>query len=64
MEDYKSNNIEVNDSVGHRFRPDYPMGKIVKIEDGCNAVCWVDFGQLVSGKKHLTICIKSDIIKN
>ena len=64
MTDNEKNPINVGDMVKHRFRPNYPMGKIVKIEDGCNAVCWVDFGQMVLSKKHLTICAKMDILKS
>ena len=63
MEDYKLNVIKVGDPVKHRFKPNYPIGKIVKIEDGPFAVCWVDFNQTILDKKHLTICIKTDIIK-
>ena len=64
MEDNNGNNIIIGDTVNHRFRPDYPTGTVEKIEDGCNAVCWVDFNQTLSDKKHLTICCKTDIIKN
>jgi hypothetical protein len=60
MKDNNLKEVKVNDFVKHRFR-DYPKGKIVRIEDGCNAVCWVDFGVLVSGKQHLTICCQYDI---
>ena len=63
MTDYNLNDIKLNDSVKHRFKPNYGIGEVIKIDDGCNAVCWVDFGELVLGKKHLTICIKTDIIK-
>lgn len=63
MIDNMENPINIGDTVKHRFRPTYPIGTIVKIEDGCNAVCWVDFEQSVLNKKHLTICIKTDIIK-
>ena len=62
MVDYNLKTVDIGDSVTHRWR-DYPTGKVVKIEDGCNAVCWVDFNQTVLGKKHLTICVKTDIIK-
>lgn len=62
MTDNNLNNIVVGDIVKHRHR-DYPIGTIIKIEDGCNAVCWVDFGEKVLGKTHLTICVKQDIIK-
>ena len=59
-----NNNIEIKegDSVNHRFR-NYPIGKISKIQDGCNAVCWVDFGEKILNKTHLTICTKDDLIK-
>ena len=63
MRDSIGNIININDNVKHRFRPNYSIGKVVKIEDGCNAVCWVDFGEKVLNKKHLTICIQKDIIK-
>ena len=62
MEDYNKNHISTEDTVKHRFR-EYPIGKVIKIEDGCNAVCWVDFGEKVLDKQHLTICISSDINK-
>ena len=63
MTDINQVEINVDDSVKHRFRPKYPIGKVTRIEDGINAVCWVDFGELVLNKKHLTICSKFDIIK-
>lgn len=63
MTDNIENPINIGDIVTHRFKPNYPTGRVVKIEDGCNAVCWVDFEQVVLNKKHLTICIKTDIIK-
>lgn len=64
MTDYQQQEIIIGDSVTHRFRPQYPKGKIMKIDDGCNAVCWVDFGELVLDKPHYTICSKFDLIKN
>lgn len=63
MTDNKQNTVSVGDTVRHRFRPNYPIGTIVKIEDGRNAVCWVDFEQIGLGEKHLTICTKMDIVK-
>lgn len=63
MTDSNKNKIEIGDLVQHRKQPKYPIGIVEKIEDGCNAVCWVDFNHLVSNKKHLTICCKDDIIK-
>ena len=50
MRDSIGNIININDNVKHRFRPNYSIGKVVKIEDGCNAVCWVDFGEKVLNK--------------
>ena len=60
-----SNQIKVSsgDFVLNKHRSDYPIGIIEKIEDGCNPICWVDFKQTISNKKHLTICCQSDIIK-
>lgn len=63
MTDSEQNIINVGETVKHRFRPNYPEGKVVRIEDGCNAVCWVDFEQEVLHKKHLTICTGRDLIK-
>jgi len=63
MTDYNLNKVNIGDTVIHRFR-DYPKGTVIRIEDGCNAVCWVDFNETVLGKKHLTICSKEDLIKN
>ncbi len=63
MVDNNSIRISVGDSVKHRHREKYPIGTVAKIEDGCNAICWVDFGELVLGKAHLTICTKYDIVK-
>lgn len=62
MEDNNSITVEIGDTVKHRYR-DYPPGIIIKLLDGCNAVCWVDFGEKVMGKTHLTICISTDIVK-
>lgn len=64
MTDNEQNTVSIGDKVKHRHRPDYPIGTIVKIEDGCNAVCWVDFEELVFNNKHATICTKMDIIKS
>jgi hypothetical protein len=61
MKDNNLKEVKVGNFVKHRFR-NYPKGKIERILDGCNAVCWVDFGETVSGKKHLTICGQFDII--
>jgi hypothetical protein len=63
IKDNNSNNISIGDSVKHRFRDGYSIGVVERIEDGVNAVCWVDFDQKVLGKKHLTICTKFDIVK-
>lgn len=60
--DNNNNTITIGDVVKHRFR-NYPDGKIEKIASGCNAVIWVDFGEMVCGKKHLTICSKEDLVK-
>ena len=55
--------VKVGDTVKHKHRNHYFSGKIIKLLDGCNAVCWVDFGETVNSKPHLTICTQYDIIK-
>jgi hypothetical protein len=42
--------------VRHRYR-NYPVGKVIRAEYGCNTVYWVDFG-----KEFLTICIEKDLV--
>ena len=63
MTDVNDNEIKIGDKVKHRHQSKYSDGIIIRIEDGCNAICWVNFGVLMMGKPHLTICSKYDIIK-
>ena len=64
----KENKIKVGSLVKHNFRQ-YPIGKVIKVAEGCNAVYWVDFNDTVSwevdGKvikePRFTICGKFDI---
>jgi hypothetical protein len=55
-----SKDIKIGTTVKHR-RQNYPIGKVEKIEEGCNAIYWVDFNQTICGKKHLTVCCSLDI---
>jgi hypothetical protein len=63
MTDVNDNEIKLGDIVKHRHQSKYPLGTIKKIEEGCNPLCWVDFGVLIMGKALLTICSSYDIIK-
>jgi len=57
MTDNNGKTVAVGDTVKHRWR-DYPNGVIQRIDDGCNAVAWADFG-----REFPTIIISSDIVK-
>ena len=50
------NTFKVGQVVRHRHRSLYPSGTVKRVEEGCNAIYWVDFGC-----EFLTICTSLDI---
>jgi len=48
----------IDELVEHRHKSHYPLGTVVSVDAGCNAVYWVDFG-----REFLTVCSELDITK-